>query len=220
MTDSVRARAKKLAHEYIQQGDPTGWFEVLYAGAQGDAQAIQWADMTPNPNLIDWLAAHPVQGAGKKALVIGCGLGDDAEELAQRGFAVTAFDIADTAIAWCQQRFPDSRVTYVAADVVHPPVDWSHAFDFVLESYTLQVLPPEVRKQAIQQISSLLAPGGTLLVICRGREPEEDPGTMPWPLTVEDCALFEIHGLHLVRFEDYLDQETPPRRRFRVQYQF
>ena len=52
----------------------------------------------------------------QKALIIGCGLGDDAEALAKLGFEVTAFDISTSAIAWCQQRFPDSTVNYLVAD--------------------------------------------------------------------------------------------------------
>ena len=47
---------------------------------------------------------------GKKALKIGCGLGDDAEYLTETGMEVTAFDISETAIRWCHERFPDSRV--------------------------------------------------------------------------------------------------------------
>jgi hypothetical protein len=59
---------------------------------------------------------------------------------------------------------------------------------------------------------------GTLLVICRGRSPEEHPGMMPWPLTTEDLDVFKSAGLRQVQFEDYLDQGAPPTRRFRVEY--
>ncbi|MCC5670705.1 class I SAM-dependent methyltransferase [Nostoc sp. CHAB 5784] len=47
---------------------------------------------------------HEPFASGQKALVIGCGLGDDAEAIASLGFEVTAFDISPTAIAWCQER--------------------------------------------------------------------------------------------------------------------
>src|SRR5260221_14081050 len=78
---------------------------------------------------------------------------------------------------------------------------------------------PSVRRKAIACIAGLLAQEGTLLVICRGRSPEEHPGTMPWPLTKEDVEGFKSLGLRQVQFEDYFDQEEPPRRRFRVEYQ-
>ena len=219
MNEQARAKARQLAQEFAQRGDATGWFEKLYSQAQGNEQAIHWADMEVNPNLVEWLDRRTVGGQGKFALVVGCGLGDDAEELAQRGFEVVAFDVAPTVIAWCQQRFPHSPVEYVVADVFDPPSAWQGGFDFVFEAYTLQVLPAEMRSKAIARIAGLLAKEGTLLVICRGRSAEEPPGNLPWPLTTEELEVFKSAGLRQVHFEDYLDQEEPPVRRFRVEYQ-
>jgi SAM-dependent methyltransferase len=219
MKEQARAQARQLAHEFIQRGDATGWFEELYRQAQGNEQAIHWADMEVNPNLVGWLDHRNIHGKGKLALVVGCGLGDDAEELARRGFEVVAFDIAPTAIAWCRQRFPHSPVAYVVADVFDPPSAWQGSFDFVLEAYTLQVLPAAVRSKAIASIAGLLAKEGTLLVICRGRSPQEPQGNLPWPLTMEELNLFKGAGLRQGHFEDYLDQEELPVRRFRVEYQ-
>jgi SAM-dependent methyltransferase len=219
MKEQARARARQLAREFAQRGDATGWFEQLYTQAQGNEQAIHWADMQVNPNLLGWLNRRNMQGKGKRALVVGCGLGDDAEELAHRGFEVVAFDIAPTAIAWCRQRFPQSSVEYVVADVFDPPRGWQGSFDFVLEAYTLQVLPADVRSGAMTSIAGLLAQGGTLLVVCRGRFPEEPPGNLPWPLSTDELEVFKGAGLRQVQFEDYFDQEEPKVRRFRVEYQ-
>jgi SAM-dependent methyltransferase len=167
---------------------------------------------------MEWLSGGKITGTDKKALVIGCGLGDDAEVLAQHGFEVTAFDISATAVAWCKQRFPRSKVEYVVADILKPPQDWQEDFDFILEVYTLQVLPPDLRSQAITQIAQLLAPGGVLLLIARGRQPEDGQGTMPYPLIRGELAAFSRGGLKEVSFEDFMDKENPPVRRFRVEY--
>ena len=102
-------------------------------------------------------------------------MGDDAEELAHVGFAVVAFDISPTAIAWCHERFPDSPVRYVAADLFTSPPAWHSTFDFGLEVYTFQVLPPELRPRAIERIAGYVAPGGRLLIMCRVRD-----GGRPW----------------------------------------
>jgi len=213
-----RKKARELAQEFLQQNAPLGWFEALYAQAGQDASAISWADLTPNPNLIEWLEREHISGNGKRALKIGCGLGDDAEELARRGFRVTAFDIAPSAIAWCHARFPYSQVAYQTRDLFRAPSEWRGAFDFVLEAYTLQVLPPELRAEAIAKIAEFIAPGGTLLVICRGRNADDSPGQMPWPLLRDELQHFTRHGLIEGAFEDYLDREDPPVRRFRVTY--
>lgn len=153
-----------------------------------------------------------------RVLVIGCGLGDDAEVLSRVCSEVVAFDISPTAIAWCQQRFPASEVRYCVEDILCPPSDWQEGFDFVLESYTLQVLPPSVRAEARRKIASFVAPHGRLLVICRGRDDGDDEGNMPWPLTKEEVQAFADCGLTETQFEDYVDNEKPPVRRFRVEY--
>jgi SAM-dependent methyltransferase len=218
MTDAARANARRLAAEHLQRGDPTGWFEPLYAGANGDPAAIQWADARPNPHLVAWLDRARIAGDGRSALVVGCGLGDDAEELARRGFAVVAFDVAPTAVAWCRRRFPDSPVRYAVADVLDPPPAWAGAFDLVVEAYTLQVLPPDTRRAALARVAGFVAPGGALLVVARGRDEGDDPGAMPWPLTRAELAAVAAHGLAAAAFEDVADPEEPAVRRFRAEY--
>jgi SAM-dependent methyltransferase len=213
-----RARAKELAEEFLKRGDDKGWFEAFYAEAEGDTARIPWANLVPNPELVSWLDANAVQGAGQRALVVGCGLGDDAELLAERGFDVTAFDISNEAIEWCKRRYPDSKVEYVAADLFELPAEWREVFHFVFEANTLQVLPSELRPAAIIALVNCVTQGGSLLVIARGREPHEDPGSMPWPLTKDDLDLFTESGLQLVSFEDFFDEEEPPVRRFKVQF--
>jgi hypothetical protein len=215
MNEEHRATAREIAHKHLDMGDPLGWFENLYSQAGEDISIIPWADLKPNPNLVDWLDQQEPTAFGL-ALKVGSGLGDDAEELVRRGFITTAFDISRTAIMRSQKRFSQSSVSYVVADLFSPPSEWQGKFQFVLESYTLQVLPPNLRSQAIRCIASFVAPGGTLLVIARGREQTEPEGKMPWPLTKEELLLFELHGLKHTSFDDYMDSEEPPVRRFRV----
>jgi SAM-dependent methyltransferase len=218
MSQPDRTTARRLAHESLAQGDATGWFDALYDQAQGDAAQIPWADLRVNPNLTSWLTGREAEHAGKRALVIGCGLGDDAEALAALGSRVTAFDVSPAAISWCRRRFPASSVDYCVADLLGLPTAWREAFDFVLEIYTLQVLPPRLRCTAMRQMAACVAPHGTLLVIARGRHSGDDRGTMPWPLAEDELAHFTSCGLELIRFEDYLDCEDPPVRRFRGEH--
>ncbi len=217
MGETDRATARKIVRKHLAKGDPLGWFEDLYLLAGGDASMVPWADLKPNPNLVEWLEGHPFALPGR-ALKIGSGLGDDAEELARRGFKTTAFDISESAIAWSRMRFPRSSVSYVVGDLFSAPGQWKAGFDLVLESYTLQVLPPDLRVQAVRCISSFVAPGGTLLAISRGRDPGEPQGQMPWPLTNVELSLFVAEGLVETAFEDYMDREDPPVRRFRATY--
>ena len=217
MSNEPRATARDIAQEHLNAGDPLGWFESLYSRSAGDTSIIPWADLTVNPNLVSWLDINNSTDLGL-ALKVGCGLGDDAEELAKRGYSTTAFDISESAIGQCRKRFPDSFVEYVVADLFSAPSEWKARFDFVLESYTLQVLPPDLRIEAMKCICSFVSPGGILLVIARGREENEREGKMPWPLTKKELLLFEDHGLQKMTFEDYIENEEPPVRRFRATY--
>jgi SAM-dependent methyltransferase len=212
-----RARARAYAADAVASGEPLRWFEELYAAASAGEAEVPWADLRPNPHLVTWPLVdqqHP-----ESALVVGCGLGDDAEWLAGRGLAVTAFDIAPSAVSECGRRFPRSSVDYLVADLLNLPREWAgHRFDLVVEAYTIQVLPPGSPERAACFGALASVTGGTLLVIARGREPSDDPGSMPWPLTAEEMARFEDLGLTNIAFEDYPDPEEPTVRRFRAAY--
>ena len=214
--EANRATAREAAARAIEDGEPLRWFEEIYSSRDGSS--IPWADMEPNPNLEWALKQRNLPGDGLRALKVGCGLGDDAEELARHGFDVTAFDIAPAAIDWARRRFPKSPVDYLVADALNPPAKWKRAFDFVLESYTLQVLPASLRREAMTRIASFVKPGGTLLVIARARKAHEPVGRMPWPLTREELLWFGRVGLEQESFEEFWDAEDPPVRRFRVEY--
>jgi SAM-dependent methyltransferase len=215
-----RQRARELARESLDRNDPTGWFEALYNEASGDFEKIPWADQTVNANLLAWLDRNLLDCSANRALVVGCGLGDDAEELSRRGLAVTAFDISPTAIEWCKKRFPDSSVHYIPANLYAPNESWLAGFDFVFEAYTLQTQPVKERARAMNRLASLVAPGGFLLVICRGRNHDEELDQMPWPLSREELRRLEDSGLKLIQWEDFMEERPDgPARRFRALYQ-
>lgn len=211
-----RRRARALAAEFIQKGDPTGWFEALYREAEEGKSTVPWADYRVSPYLASFWTAHPQQTAGKSALVVGSGPGDDAEQLAAWGFRTTAFDISETAIRASRKRFPHFTVDYHTANLLDPPAQWRGHFDFVFEANTLQVLPASLRPPAAKNIASFLRPGGLLLVVARGREPSDPEGQMPWPLTRAEISAFVAHGLEELSFEVMPDLDEPDVRRFRA----
>lgn len=197
------------------------WFDALYASADGDASQIPWAKRKPNPFLSAWLERERPITRGRTAIVVGCGLGDDAELLARWGYATTAFDLSPAAIAWCRQRFPSTRVTYQQADLLNIPADWRGAWDFVFEAYTLQAVPPELRPQLTAAVATLPKPGGRLLTIARGREPDEPLGDAPpFPLTRDQLGELTAGGtLRLEGFEELWDESGgSPVRRFRAAF--
>jgi hypothetical protein len=192
--------------------DPTAWFDELYAAAERGERDVPWDRAEPNPRLVEWARERGVSGEGKSAVVVGSGLGEDAEYVAGLGFDTTAFDIAPTAIRAMERKFPGSRVRYVVADLLDPPADWRQAFDFVLESITVQALPPDYHAEATKRVTELVAPGGTLLVLSAAGDGHADGP--PWPLTRAEVEAFEQGGLEMVRIEaidDVTDESVPHR---------
>jgi SAM-dependent methyltransferase len=198
--------------------DPTGWFEPLYRAAEAGDAVVPWHRGEPAPLLVEWTAARSLDGRGRRALVVGCGLGDDAEHVASLGFHTIAFDIAPTAIRGARRRFPDTAVEYVVADLLDRPPAWRRAFDFVVESITVQSLPDPPRPRAIANVAGLVAPGGTLLVLAAAREAGEPADGPPWPLTRAEVEAFATGGVEVVRVEDLHGMPEPWDRRWRVEF--
>lgn len=206
----------KVAQQVIN-GDYAEGFETVYKHADQNPDGIPWANVTTHPRLVEWLEKNDLQGNDRCAIVLGCGLGDDAEKLAELGFQVTAFDVSPTAIEWAKQRFPQSKVDYQVADLFKLPAEWQSQFDFVLEIYTVQSLPQSVREKALQAIPPLLKTGGQLLLICGAREHDTIPEGPPWRISKQELTTLEDCGLTLVHEEDFVPDTG--RRQFRMLYQ-
>jgi SAM-dependent methyltransferase len=191
-------------------------FEDLYALVGDDLARIPWASLRPHPNLVSWLDQRPA-GAGRPALVVGCGLGDDAEELRRRGYRVSAFDYAATAIGWCRRRFPQSTVAYRIADLFDLPADWAQRFALVVEINTIQSLPPPWRSEAIAAIAATVASGGQVFVRCLGRADDEAVSERPWAVSRRDLSAFVAAGLREIAFTEGLGSTGRPT--FQVTYQ-
>jgi SAM-dependent methyltransferase len=192
-------------------------FEALYASVGGDLNQVPWARLGPSPFLVDWLDTRTIT-PGTKALVIACGLGDDAEELRRRGCEVTAFDLSATAIDWCRRRFPDSYVDYQVADLLKLPGEWAHRYDIVVEINTIQSLPLSLRRETVAAIAAPVAPGGSLFVRCYGRVDGAPVDSRPWPVSREELAVFEEEGLREAEFSDEV-AETNQTHWFRLVYE-
>jgi SAM-dependent methyltransferase len=199
--------------------DPTGWFEPLYRAAEAGEATVPWDHHAASPLLVSWSRGRGLDGRGRRAIVVGCGLGDDAEHVASLGFRTVAFDIAPTAIAGARRRFPESAVEYVVADLLKLPAEWRFAFDLVVEHITVQALPESVRAAAIAAVAELVAPGGTLLVISGARSEGEPADGPPWPLVRAEVEAFATGGLEVVTIEEVAaGRDRPWSRAWRAEF--
>ena len=178
-------------------------FEAIYAGAEAGEAKPPWDYGAPRPQLVAWAEARNLAGGGRRALVVGCGYGADAEFLAQLGFRTVGFDFAPSAIAAARRKYPASKVNYLVADVLDLPHEWQRRFDLVVESLTVQSMPPEQHTAAAQRIAALVAPGGTLLVLATTRAERSEVKGPPWPLTRAELEEFAngdliLHGVERI----------------------
>ncbi|MET1060336.1 MAG: class I SAM-dependent methyltransferase [Nocardioides sp.] len=196
-------RADELSAEAIGRGDPTAWFDELYAAGSAGEVSMPWDRTLPQVDLREWAEREGVDGAGRRAVVVGCGLGADAEYLASLGFTTTAFDISPTAVEVARGRNPGSSVDYRVADLLALPDEWHHAFDLVVEIFTLQALPDPPREAAADAVTGLVDEGGTLLVVAfryaGSGNAESGP---PFPLGRAFMESLARDGLDAVRLEE------------------
>jgi SAM-dependent methyltransferase len=199
------AVARRRAETALAAGDPSGWFEPLYAAAEAGDAVLPWFRGEPCAELAAWARDNP--GEGKRALVVGCGMGDDAELLAESGYDTDAFDVSPSAIKAVLNRFPDTRVAYRTADLLDPPAEWRHAFDLVVEILTVQSLPKDVRATAIASVSDFVAPGGLALVSAVAEEAIDLTAWAgpPWPLNRAEAESFARDGVTLTSLDRIRD---------------
>lgn len=188
------------------------FFDGLYVAAGGGGDPLPWdRGGAPQQLLADWADARSLAGAGQRAVVVGCGLGGDAEFLARLGFAVVGFDFSAPAIEAARALNPVSTVDYEVADLLALPPGWVGGYDLVVESLTVQSLPRSIRPHVISAVRSLVAPGGTVLVISSQQGVREESSIGPWPLSRADVDAFGGDGFDLIRLEQPPGPDGLPR---------
>ncbi len=179
----------------------SNFFKTVYDRAEGDQSQVPWASEEAKAEVLAWLAAHPAKD-GARALDVACGLGENAEALAQAGYQTLAFDVSEKAVKWAKARYPDSLVDYQVGDLFNLPQSWGQ-FDLVHECYTLQSFPDELRHKAFSSVAQCVAPGGTLLVYARVRADGTEWDQAPWPVMHGEFAAFQEAGLELISEEHF-----------------
>jgi 2-polyprenyl-3-methyl-5-hydroxy-6-metoxy-1,4-benzoquinol methylase len=207
--EEMRARINPLDKKYqADSPDRSAFFDAIYDTAEGDPAGVPWADLKPKEKLAEWLASNP--GKSRNAIDIACGLGDNAEALAEAGYTTTAFDFSAKAIEWARERFPGSSVDYRVANLLEPPEDWIGNFDLVNECYTIQSMPLPLHGRVSAAVANLVKPGGLLLVYTRTRPQDSDVDGPPFPLMPSESGIFAEMGFETLS-DDAFDIVRPDR---------
>jgi SAM-dependent methyltransferase len=139
-----------------------------------------------------------------RAVVLGCGTGTNAIYLAEKGFDVTAIDIAPTALARAKAKADKAGVTvrWVLADVLAVPE--LEPFDFIFDRGCYHGVRRHDAKGYVKTLERL-SHGGTRALILAGNANEErhygPPRVKEEELRGDFTELFDFEHLNEIRFD-------------------
>ena len=204
--DKIRHNLLEIYNKSNTSEYPLSWFEELYNQADSNRERIPWDWKEPHPFVVEWIEKSENKG---NALVIGCGLGEDAAYLSKKGWNVTAFDISETAIKWASEIHKDSEIEWKVADLFYLPDSWQMRYDLVLEVHILQAIQEDLMIEAREKLAPLVSTNGHLVCIGKLRINDEIVEGPPWPMSKEsieetgkELDIVEFHVSHIPEKED------------------
>jgi len=133
-------------------------------------EEVPWNMETPPEPLVELVDSGKVQPC--KAIDLGCGAGNYAVYLAERGFEVTGVDFSQTAIKIARESASRKGVkcNFFVADVIDELDSVNQTWDFVYGWGLLHHILPEQRQKYVENVRRILNPSGRYLSVCFSQE--------------------------------------------------
>ena len=151
---------------------------------------IPWNIETPPSDLVELVDSGKVKPC--KTIDLGCGAGNYAIYLANRGFTVTGMDISPTAIKIAKENAKKKgrNCNFLVANVLGILSEVKETFDFAYDWELLHHIFPEQRRIYVENIYKLLNPGGKYLTVCFSEKNTEFGGSGKYRVTRLNTILY------------------------------
>ncbi|MEV5966499.1 class I SAM-dependent methyltransferase [Kribbella sp. NPDC051952] len=155
-----------------------------------------WEVGEPQSAVVRLAAAGGFTGA---VLDAGCGSGDNALHLASLGLSVLGVDVAETALARARVKAEELGLTveFAYADALQLE-KLGRTFDTVLDSALFHTFGIDERRPYVDSLASVVAPGGTLYVLCFS---DEGPDVGPHPVAKDELTAAFADGWSITAIE-------------------
>ena len=135
-----------------------------------------------------------------KVLDLCTGPATQAMALAERGFEVFATDISETAVLQATEkaRGKGLEIVFCQADILRD--DLGGQFDLLVDRGCFHVFEPEQRQRYVRAVSSLLKPGGYLLLKCFSHKEKRREG--PHRFSPRQLERYFRYSFEIISIED------------------
>lgn len=181
-----------------ERGVPAKFFHEVYAAASPPP----WETGRPQPDVQRWWEQGLFRG---EVLDAGCGTGENALWLAERGLAVHAFDLVPAAVEAAERKALGRGLPlrFEARDGL-TLASLGRQFDTVLDSALFHIFSDADRPTYLAGLRAVTRPGGRLLLLCFSSEETSEIG--PRRLRAEelrDCFAegWTVETLEPTRYE-------------------